>query len=214
MISAGWSRARPRRPRARSGRPSWPARPPNSPRPTAIASDRLSFSRGLGDDAVGPFVAIWQAAAVLLLLIACANIANLLLARGTERQPEFAIRLALGASRGRLVLQLLIEGLCLAVLGVGVGVGLAALAIGLSRDFLPATVVRFVPGYEYIRLDTGDIAAMAGVGARPRSPSRWCRRYRRRAPRAGGPLLSGARSATAPPDASGCDRCSPARKWP
>ena len=95
----------------------------------------VSFSRGLGDDAVGPFVAIWQAAAALLLMIACANIANLLLARGTERQPEFAIRLALGAGRTRLALQLLIEGLCLAALGVIAGTGLAAVAIRFSRDF-------------------------------------------------------------------------------
>ncbi|MGE0360557.1 MAG: ADOP family duplicated permease [Vicinamibacterales bacterium] len=125
----------------------------------------VSFARGLGDDAVGPFVAIWQAAAVLLLLIACANIANLLLARGTERQPEFAIRLALGASRLRLALQLLVEGVCLAVLGVAVGTALAAGAITLSRGFLPETVVRFVPGYEYIRLDLATFAAMAALGA-------------------------------------------------
>ena len=125
----------------------------------------VSFSRGLGDDAVGPFVAIWQAAAVLLLLIACANVANLLLARGTERQPEFAIRLALGASRLRLALQLLIEGVCLAVLGVAVGTGLASAAITLSRGFLPETVVRFVPGYEYLKLDLATFAAMAALGA-------------------------------------------------
>ena len=125
----------------------------------------VSFARGLGDDAVGPFVAIWQAAAVLLLLIACANIANLLLARGTERQPEFAVRLALGAGRGRLAVQLLIEGLCLAVLGVVLGTGLAAVAIAYSKDFLPATVVRFVPGYEYIRLDLATMAMMAACGA-------------------------------------------------
>ncbi|MEZ5288531.1 MAG: hypothetical protein R2712_27735 [Vicinamibacterales bacterium] len=51
----------------------------------------MTFTRGLGDEGVGPFVAIWQAAALLLLLIACANIANLLMARGTERQHEFAV---------------------------------------------------------------------------------------------------------------------------
>ncbi len=159
----------------------------------------VSFSRGLGDDGVGPFVAIWQAAAVLLLLIACANIANLLLARGTERQPEFAIRLALGASRLRLVLQLFIEGVCLAGLGVGVGAGLAWFAIDVSRNFLPATVVRFVPGYEYIRLDLATFAAMAGLGALATIAFSLVPALQAARGAQGGALVGGARTATAPP---------------
>jgi putative ABC transport system permease protein len=159
----------------------------------------VSFSRGLGDDAVGPFVAIWQAAAVLLLLIACANIANLLLARGTERQPEFAIRLALGASRLRLALQLFIEGVCLAVLGVGVGAAVAWFAIDVSRNFLPATVVRFVPGYEYIRLDLATFAAMAGLGALATIAFSLVPALQAARGAQGGALVGGARAATAPP---------------
>jgi putative ABC transport system permease protein len=159
----------------------------------------VSFSRGLGDDAVGPFVAIWQAAAVLLLLVASANIANLLLARGTERQPEFAIRLALGASRLRLGLQLFIEGVCLALLGVGVGAGLASVAIGLSREFLPATVVRFVPGYEYIRLDVATFAAMAGLGAFATIAFSLVPALQAARGAHGGALVGGARASTAPP---------------
>ncbi len=159
----------------------------------------VSFSRGLGDDAVGPFVAIWQAAAVLLLLVACANIANLLLARGTERQPEFAIRLALGASRLRLALQLVIEGICLAALGVGVGAALAAVAIRFSRDFLPATVVRFVPGYEYIRLDLASLAAMAALGAVATIVFSLVPAVQAARAAHSGPLVGGARASTAPP---------------
>ncbi|MCC6991309.1 MAG: ABC transporter permease [Acidobacteria bacterium] len=125
----------------------------------------LSFARGLGDDAVGPILVMWQAAALLVLLVACANIANLLLARATERQPEFDVRLALGASRARLVLQLLIEGTCLAVLGVTAGAGLAVAALKSARTMLPASVVRFVPGYEFLQFDLASLAAMAALGA-------------------------------------------------
>jgi putative ABC transport system permease protein len=133
----------------------------NRNRPLSV----MTITRGLGDDAIGPFLVIWQAAAGLVLLIACANIANLLLARGTERQPEFAVRLALGAGRTRLVLQMLIEGVCLSVLGVALGTGLAALAMRTTENFLPANVIRFVPGHEYLKFDGTVFAVMAGLGA-------------------------------------------------
>lgn len=74
---------------------------------------------------IGGFFALLGLVSLLVLLIACANVAGLLIARGTRRRQEIAIRLAIGGTRARLLQQLLIEGLWLALIGTAAGVTLS-----------------------------------------------------------------------------------------
>ena len=113
----------------------------------------LSFTQGMADPGAGNFLGIWQAAALLLLLVACANVANLLMARGAERSSEYALRLALGAHRGRLFVQTMLEGLLLSFLAIALSMPLLAIGLGLSRASIPASILRFIPGWDFIRID-------------------------------------------------------------
>jgi putative ABC transport system permease protein len=112
-----------------------------------------------------PFMLVLLAAVAFLLLIACANVANLLLARATSRRREMGQRVALGATRGRLVVQLMTESMLLAIAGGVVGIALAWLGIKGTAATVPLEVQQFIPGFGAIVLDwrATSVAAVVAI---------------------------------------------------
>ena len=107
--------------------------------------NHLVFALGLQDDVVGDArsrLLLLLGATAFVLLIACANVAGLMLARAGTREREVAVQSALGASRGRLVRQLLTESLLLSVVGGGLGIGIAHVALRAILAMDPGSVPR------------------------------------------------------------------------
>jgi putative ABC transport system permease protein len=108
---------------------------------------------------MGPILAVLMAAVGFVLLIACANVANLMLARGAGRQREIALRYALGATRGRVVRQLLTESLIVAGMGGVVGLVLAI----WGRDLTLASIPEELPYWMKFDTDLNTLAFLFGV---------------------------------------------------
>jgi predicted permease len=104
-------------------------------------------------------VRILTGVVALVLLIVCANVANLLLSRATGRQKEVSIRLSVGATRGRLVRQMLVESLLLAFLGGALGIGFGY----WGRQLLPGTLGTLAPLDWRVFLFTAAVVVLTGV---------------------------------------------------
>ena len=119
--------------------------------------------KSLREDLVGDFerpLEVFVAAVGLVLLLVCANLANLMLARATTRAREIAIRSALGASRRRLTLQLLVESLLIAALGGVLGIAIAWWGVRLLRFAFPDASPPF---YVTLALDGPALLCVAGL---------------------------------------------------
>jgi len=122
---------------------------------------RVATYREFAAEQMGPMLALLMSAVGFVLLIVCANVANLLLARGAGRQREVALRFALGATRGRIVRQLLTESAILAALGGGLGLLLAV----WGRDLVLGSIPTELPFWMKFDTDPNTLLFMVLVSA-------------------------------------------------
>jgi putative ABC transport system permease protein len=112
-----------------------------------------SLLAGINGEYTNLYFSLVQGATFFVLLVVCANIANLQFARGIARRPEIAMRTALGAGRWRLMRQLLTENILLGLIGGAGGLVFAAVYMHLCEITMPERVARFMAGWSNISLN-------------------------------------------------------------
>jgi len=124
--------------------------------PGSNAGHGVNVKNTVEDLTVGSrqFILMLMGAAVFVLLLACANVANLQLARASGRQREIALRAALGASRWQVGRPLLVESVLLALLGSAGALLLSGLGINLMRRSIPPFIVEHIAGLKHLQIDS------------------------------------------------------------
>jgi putative ABC transport system permease protein len=137
---------------------------PRTASPSIVAIARLKPGvRYAGQENIGPIAAIVMSAVAFVLLLACANVANLLLERAIGRERELSVRAALGAGRGRLVRQLLTESALLSAAGSAAGVVLAFWVLRALRASLPELLITTAPNIMDLGVDGATLAFTCGL---------------------------------------------------
>lgn len=126
---------------------------------------RLVFAEEFFGSGPRPFMIVLLASAALVLLIACANAANLLLVRATGRRREIAMRLALGSSPWRIARETLAESVIIALVGGMLGCLLALWGLDATGASVPLEVRQYIPGFGQLRLDWQALAITVAVAA-------------------------------------------------
>jgi putative ABC transport system permease protein len=124
---------------------------------------RLTEMGKLDDENAGPGIVVVAVTVAVVLLLACANVANLLLARGVTRQRELAVRVALGAGRARIVRQLLAESMLLSLIGGTAGVLFAMMALHALRAALPEMVLTTQPNLDALGINRVTLTFTLGL---------------------------------------------------
>jgi len=121
--------------------------------------------RELANQITGRFVLVISGSAAFVLLLACANVASIMLARATARQRQSAVESALGASRMRVARLLLVESALIALMGGVLGLWLAGWNLDFSKSRVPSEVLRFVAGMRNVHIDGGVAAFTLAASA-------------------------------------------------
>ena len=118
----------------------------------------------MSDDTTRTLIFVLFGAALFVLLIACANVANVFLASALSRRKELAVRSALGAGRRRIVRQLVTEAMLLGVVAGAAALLFASWGVDLIKGAMPPTTVRFISGWETMGSEPAVLAFAVGVG--------------------------------------------------